>query len=353
MSFFVNALGVPLPYSGASTHWYSAAGAGPDLYGSSGNDSFYGASGVTMHGGAGDDIYYLYAASNKVAEAAGAGIDTISTWMSYKLPDNVENLVVTNANNYAFGNGLDNIITAKAGHQTLDGGAGNDVLIDGGAELELGWLPPLLQNARNAKLDVGKPGRVQASQGIRLMNVPTNVTRAAGDVHALGNPHFAVDPIIAKAIAQHIAQSFAAVDPPNAATYDANYKKFEAAINAKLQQWGATMLPFKGQHVAAYHDSWPYFAHRFGLKIDVFLEPLPGTPPSPSHLTEVIQKMKRNHIKLILVEPYQDRRIAEKVARAADASVIDFTQFPGGIPGTDNYVSLINQLVKVLADDLK
>src|SRR4051812_28034757 len=114
-----------------------------------------------------------------------------------------------------------------------------DVLIDGGAELELGWLPPLLQNARNAKIEVGKPGRVQASAGVRLMNVPTNVTRAAGDVHALGNPHFTADPIIAKTIAQHIAQSFAAVDPANAAAYDANYKKFEATINAKLQEWGA------------------------------------------------------------------------------------------------------------------
>src|SRR5438874_6234106 len=100
-----------------------------------------------------------------------------------------------------------------------------DVLIDGGAELELGWLPPLLQNARNPKLDIGKPGRVQAAQGIRLMNVPTNVTRAAGDVHALGNPHFAADPIIAKAIAQHIAQSFSAVDAANAGFYDANYKQ--------------------------------------------------------------------------------------------------------------------------------
>src|SRR3954453_18672617 len=129
-----------------------------------------------------------------------------------------------------------------------------DVLIDGGAELEIGWLPPLLQNAGNPKIEIGKPGRVQASQGIRLMNVPANVTRAAGDVHALGNPHFAVDPIIAKAISQHIAQSFSTLDAGNAAAYDANYKKFEAAINAKLQQWGATMLPFKGQHVAAYHD---------------------------------------------------------------------------------------------------
>src|SRR5947209_18029324 len=116
-----------------------------------------------------------------------------------------------------------------------------DILIDGGAELEIGWLPPLLQNARNPKIDVGKPGRVIASQGIRLMNVPTNVTRAAGDVHALGNPHFCTDPIIAKAVAQHIAQAFSAVDAGNAATYDANCKKFEATINAKLQQWGAAM----------------------------------------------------------------------------------------------------------------
>src|SRR6202048_101400 len=167
-----------------------------------------------------------------------------------------------------------------------------DVLIDGGAELEIGWLPPLLQNARNPKIEIGKPGRVQASQGIRLMNVPTNVTRAAGDVHALGNPHFTVDPIIAKAIAQHIAQSFAVGDPQNAAFYEANYKKFESTINEKLQYWGAMMQPFQGQHVAAYHDSWPYFAHRFGINIDIFLEPKPGIPPSPSHLTDVIGQMK-------------------------------------------------------------
>src|SRR2546421_8098798 len=100
-----------------------------------------------------------------------------------------------------------------------------DVLIDGGAELEIGWLPPLLQNARNPKIEVGKPGRIQASQGVRLMNVPTSASRAAGDVHALGNPHFVVDPIIAKTVAQHIAQAFGAVDAANAAAYDANYKK--------------------------------------------------------------------------------------------------------------------------------
>jgi zinc/manganese transport system substrate-binding protein len=228
-----------------------------------------------------------------------------------------------------------------------------DVLIEGGAELEIGWLPPLLQNARNPKIEVGKPGRVIASQGVRLMNVPTNVTRAAGDVHALGNPHFMTDPIIAKAVAQHIAQSFSAVDPTNAGAYDANYKKFEATINAKLQQWGAAMLPFKGQNVVAYHDTWVYFAHRFGLNIDIFLEPKPGIPPSPSHLVEVIAQMKAQKIKAIIVEPFHDRKIAEKVASATGAKVVDFCQFPGGLPGTDTYTKLIDALVSRLAAALK
>lgn len=228
-----------------------------------------------------------------------------------------------------------------------------DVLIDGGAELEIGWLPPLLQNARNPKIEAGKPGRVQASQGVRLMNVPAEVTRAAGDVHALGNPHFMTDPIIAKTVALHIAQSFAAVDAPNAAFYDANYKKFEATINAKLQEWGTAMLPFKGQSVVAYHDSWVYFAHRFGLNIDIFLEPKPGIPPSPSHLAEVIEKIKAQKIKAIIVEPFHDRKIAEKVASSTGAKVVDFAQYPGALPNTDSYVKLIDTLVSRLAAAMK
>jgi zinc/manganese transport system substrate-binding protein len=228
-----------------------------------------------------------------------------------------------------------------------------DVLIDGGAELEIGWLPPLLQNARNPKIEVGQPGRVEASQGIRLMEVPATLTRAAGDIHAMGNPHFTVDPIIAKAVAQHIANAFAAVDSANAAFYQANAKQFEATINAKLQEWGAKLLPFREQNVVAYHDSWPYFAHRFGLSINIFLEPKPGIPPSPSHLAEVIQQMKAQHIKAIIVEPYHNRKIAEKVASATGAKVVDFAQYPGAFPNTDTYVKLIDTLVNRLAAAMK
>jgi zinc/manganese transport system substrate-binding protein len=228
-----------------------------------------------------------------------------------------------------------------------------DVLIEGGAELEMGWLPPLLQNARNPKIEAGKPGRVVASQGIKMMGVPTTLSRAAGDVHALGNPHFMVDPIIAKAVAQHIAQAFSALDAPNAAVYDANYKKFEATINAKLQDWGAALLPFKDQSIAAYHESWVYFAHRFGFKIDIFLEPKPGIPPSPSSLADVIAKMKAAHVKAILVEPYHNRKIAEKVASETGATVVDAAQFPGALPNTDTYVGLIDALVSRIAAALK
>jgi zinc/manganese transport system substrate-binding protein len=228
-----------------------------------------------------------------------------------------------------------------------------DVLIEGGAELEIGWLPPLLQNARNPKIELGQPGRVVASQGIHLMNVPANVTRAAGDVHALGNPHFMTDPIIAKAVGQHIASAFGVVDPANKATYEANYGKFEAAINAKLQEWGTAMLPFKGQRVVAYHDSWPYFAHRYGLIIDTFLEPKPGIPPSPSHLAEVISQIKAARIKAIIVEPFHDRKIAERVASATGAKVVDFAQYPGALPNTDTYIKLQDALVARLTAAMK
>ena len=227
-----------------------------------------------------------------------------------------------------------------------------DVLIEGGAELEIGWLPPLLQSARNAKIETGQPGRIVASQGLRLLNVPTEVTRAAGDVHALGNPHFGVDPIIAKAIAKHIAEGFSAVDPANAAAYQANEKAFEDTINAKLQDWGKALLPYRGQSLVAYHDSWVYFAHRFGFSIDVFLEPKPGIPPSPSHLGEVIGKIKAGHIKAILVEPFHNRKIAEKVAASTGAKVVDFAQYPGALPNTDSYVALIDALVTRLASAL-
>ena len=227
-----------------------------------------------------------------------------------------------------------------------------DILIEGGAELEVGWLPPLLQTARNSKLETGAVGRVQACEGIRLLDVPATLSRAAGDVHASGNPHFMVDPIIAKAVAAHIARAFAAADPTNAASYVSNDKKFEAILDARLQDWGRALLPFHGQHLAAYHDDWLYFARRFGFEVDVFLEPKPGVPPSPSHLAEVIGRIKAGHIKAILVEPFHNRKIAEKVASSTGAHVVDAAQYPDALPNTATYVELIDVLVARLTTAL-
>ena len=169
----------------------------------------------------------------------------------------------------------------------------------------------------------------------------------------MGNPHFMVDPIIAKAVAQHIANALAAVDPPHAANYQANEKNFETTINAKLQEWGTKLLPYRGQSLVAYHDSWPYFAHRFGFNISVFLEPKPGIPPSPSHLAEVIAQIKAQKIRAIIVEPYHNRKIAEKAAESTGTKVVDFAQFPDALPNTDSYVKLIDTLVNNLAAALK
>lgn len=228
-----------------------------------------------------------------------------------------------------------------------------DALVEGGAELEIGWLPPLLEGSRNQKLETGAPGRISLSQGIQLVEVPATLDRSKGDIHAAGNPHYMTDPANARIVAQHIAEAFSALDPKSAATYQANLKKFTDRLDAKLAEWEILLAPYKGQEVVAYHDSWPYFARQFGLKIDMFLEPKPGIPPTPAHLAEVILKMKEDHVHVIIVEPYQNRRTAETVARDTDATVVDVTQFPGGVKGTEgSYIEMMDYIVTSLAKAL-
>lgn len=228
-----------------------------------------------------------------------------------------------------------------------------DVLIEGGAELEIGWLPALLDQARNEKIVAGASGHVNCAKGVQLLDVPATLDRSRGDIHAAGNPHFAISPSNGKIIAQNIADALAENDPPNAETYRANLKNFTAALDAKLVEWRKTLAPFKGRSLVAYHDSWPYFAREFGLKIELFLEPKPGIPPTPAHLAEVILKMKEESARVIIVDPYLNRRTADTVARETGATVVPVTQFPGGLKGTEGgYIQLVDQLVNSLATAL-
>ena len=228
-----------------------------------------------------------------------------------------------------------------------------DVVIEGGAELEIGWLPRLLDQSRNVKLAADAPGHVACAQGVPLKEIPTTLDRSKGDIHAAGNPHYIVDPVNAKIVARNIAEAFCALDEKSAAAYRANLQKFTDALDAKLVEWQKKLEPFKGQQVVAYHNSWLYFGDRFGLNIDIFLEPKPGVPPTPRHLAEVILKMKQNKVRVILVDPYLDRRTAETVAAKTEATVVDVAQFPGGVKGTEGgYIALMDYLVNSVAKAL-
>lgn len=227
-----------------------------------------------------------------------------------------------------------------------------DVLIHGGAELESGWLPKLIEQARNARIISAAKGDVNCCEGVKMREVPDQLDRSKGDIHAKGNPHYLVDPENAKIVAHHIADAFSNLDAVNREFYVAKAKAFNSSLDAKLGEWQAKLVPFKGQQLVAYHNSWVYFADRFGLKIELFLEPKPGIPPSPSHLAGVIAKMKETGARVIIVDPYLNRKTAETVARSTGATVVDVAQFPGGVKGTDNYVALLDYLVNALANAL-
>ena len=223
-----------------------------------------------------------------------------------------------------------------------------DVLIEGGAELGVGWLPPLLEGARNPKIALGAPGHVLASQGVQLLDIPASVDRSQGDTHAAGNPHFMLDPLNAKIVAAHLERGFSGLDPAGAAADQGNLAKFNAQLDARMAEWKAALAPFAGRQIVTYHPTWRYFTQRFGLVANTFLEPKPGIPPSPPHLAAVMQKMVAEKIGVLLVEPYQPRKTAEAVAERAGAVVVDVCQFPGGLPATPTYLDLIDSVVKRL-----
>ena len=225
-----------------------------------------------------------------------------------------------------------------------------DVLIEGGAELELGWLPPLLENSRNPKIAAGAPGRIVASQGIHMLEIPLTFDRSKGDVHALGNPHFLIDPVNVKIIAANIADHLAQVDPKSAALYKANLAKFDAKLDAKFAQWQQQLAPYRGAKVVTYHKDFPYLAERFHLEIVDNLEPKPGIAPSPAHLTKVIEEMKAAQARVILVQPYQNRRTAETVARQTNAIVVTIPQQPGARKEDSTYFAMMDYMVTTLAD---
>ena len=229
-----------------------------------------------------------------------------------------------------------------------------DVLLEGGAELELGWLPPLVNNARNAKILAEGKGHVVMSRGISLLEVPTGpIDRSMGDVHPGGNPHYWLDPANGKIMAATIAEALSRLDPGNAASYQANLKRFTERLERKLAEWTRTMAAARGSKVVTYHKSFDYFLDRFGLELIGTIEPKPGIEPSPTHINSLVPRMKAEGAALLIVEPYRPRRTAEYVAKAADAKLLLLPEKVDGHPKAKDYFSLFDYNVSQIAAALK
>jgi ABC-type Zn uptake system ZnuABC Zn-binding protein ZnuA len=219
-----------------------------------------------------------------------------------------------------------------------------------GLDLEIGWMPLLLDGARNPRIRQGGSGYLDVSRAIPLLDVPRgNVDRSQGDVHPLGNPHYWLDPENGRRIARLFEAKFTELDPEGAAVYDANEKNFEARLNAVERTWADELGKIKGQPIVAWHTSWRYFAEYTKVNIVGFMEPKPGVPPSPAHLAGLIQTMKRTGAKVIVMEPFYDRKQADFVAAHTGAKVLILPPSVGGLKGVGDYLSVMDYDVKQLA----
>ncbi len=227
-----------------------------------------------------------------------------------------------------------------------------DLFVTLGLDLESGWSPSLLSSSRNPKIQKGNPGYVDASIGVQLMQVPSSINRAEGDIHIFGNPHYWLDPMNGKHIARNICDGLERISPENKNLFEANLKTFNETIDQKMKTWSFIMAKYKGTKVIAYHNEWCYFENRFGLQIVDFLEPKPGIPPTPSQLVKIIGEVKNNSIKIIISSPYFTSSSSDVVAKQTGAKVLTLATSVGAFDSIKNYYDVfdynINQLITVL-----
>jgi len=225
-----------------------------------------------------------------------------------------------------------------------------DLLVLVGRDLEIGWLSPLVTQSRNARIQPGAAGYMDASLTCEILDVPAGqITRAMGDVHPLGNPHYWLDPANGRRIARAVEQRLSRLQPGDAAEFGRRLADFDRRLGEAEKQWESRMAPYRGRKVISYHRSWSNFAKRFGLEVAGYVEPKPGIPPTPSHTLDVIRGMKRDNIKLILVEPYFDLRTPESIARQTGGQVVVLLPSVGGVKEVKDYFQLFDYNINLLA----
>ena len=224
-----------------------------------------------------------------------------------------------------------------------------DLLVVVGRDLEIGWLPPLVQQSRNARIQPGADGYLDASLTAKILEIPTGrITRAMGDVHPAGNPHYWLDPGNGRRIAKAVADKLARMAPADAAYFTARYTDFDQRLAAAEKRWDEQMAPYKGLKIVTYHRSWANFVDRFALDVIGYVEPRPGIPPSPSHVFDLIAEMKRQNVKILIVEPYFDLKTPSMVARETGARVLVLPPSVGGEKEITDYIELFDYDLRLL-----
>jgi zinc/manganese transport system substrate-binding protein len=218
-----------------------------------------------------------------------------------------------------------------------------DLLIVVGLELEIGWLPPLITQSSNPNIQVSAGGYLDASRFAKILEIPTGqVTRAEGDVHPQGNPHYWLDPDNGLRVAKGIADKLSEMRPNDAAYFAQRYSDFEQRLKKADEQWKEQMKPYAGRKIVTYHRSWPNFAEHFGLNVVGYVEPRPGIPPTPQHTVDLIGQMKRDNVKVIVVEPYFDLKTPNSVARETGGQVLVLMPSVGGEKEVTDYFKLFD-----------
>jgi zinc/manganese transport system substrate-binding protein len=229
-----------------------------------------------------------------------------------------------------------------------------DLLIVVGRELEAGWLPPLLTSSRNSKIQPGSKGYLDASSTVKILEIPAGqITRAMGDVHPFGNPHYWLEPGNGRRMAQAIRDKLSELSPNDKAVFAQRYTDFDQRLAAAEKRWDTAMAPYKGTKIVTYHRSWPNFMERFGLEVIGYVEPKPGIPPSPAHTIELIAEMKRQNAKLIVVEPYFDLKTPQAVANQTGGKVLVLAPSVGGAKEASDYIKLFDYDIGLLSSTLK
>lgn len=220
-----------------------------------------------------------------------------------------------------------------------------DLVLAIGLDLEVGWLPPLLQGARNPRVLPGSPGYLDLSTLVTPLDVQASADRAQGDVHPKGNPHYWLDPENGRMLARGIAARLGELDPAGKATFAANLAAFEAKLDEKEAAWAKALAPLAGQPIVTFHRSWAYLAARYRLDVTAFIEPKPGIQPTALHTVEVIKVVRAKGVRVILMENFYDRRAPDQVASHTSAKVVFVPAMVGGTDAVVSYFDLFDAIV--------